>query len=208
MPRTIPVTITYLEQMNRPQMPKPGSPPGNVALLRAQNIPADYYRYIYEKVGNPYNWVSRRTIRDEDLVDLINHPQVYIFILYVSGIPAGFAEIDARHPKIPEIKFFGLAPEYIGKGYGRYFLTHVIDLAWTVRVNTEIDTQPPKTSGNIVPNVTSTTKDPQKGPERVRLETCTLDHPAALPLYQKFGFTVFDQRTGEVPVIDEVDWAS
>ena len=32
------------------------------------------------------------------------------------------------------------------------------------------------------------------GPKRVTVQTCTLDHPAALPLYQKLGFTPVAQK--------------
>ena len=108
---------------------------------------------------------------DEKLQAIIHDPEVYIYILYVSGVPAGLAEIDARDRKIVELKFFGLVPDYTGRGLGRYFLAQAVDLAWAL------------------------------GPEKVILETCSLDHPAALPLYQKFGFTVFDQRKGQVELL-------
>ncbi|TIX52655.1 MAG: GNAT family N-acetyltransferase, partial [Mesorhizobium sp.] len=32
------------------------------------------------------------------------------------------------------------------------------------------------------------------GPRRVTVQTCTLDHPAALPLYQKLGFAPVAQK--------------
>jgi hypothetical protein len=37
-----------------------------------------------------------------------------------------------------------------------------------------------------------------RNPQILQLETCTLDHPAALPLYQEFGFTIVDRRPGFV----------
>ena len=33
--------------------------------------------------------------------------------------------------------------------------------------------------------------------QRVWLHTCTEDHPAALPNYQKRGFRIYDQKRGE-----------
>jgi GNAT superfamily N-acetyltransferase len=83
------------------------------------------------------------------------------------------AEIDAGRGAICEVRFFGLAPDFIGRGYSRFFLSNVIDLAWSLN------------------------------PKEVRIETCTLDHPAALALYQKFGFEVFDQRQGRVEILGE-----
>ena len=33
----------------------------------------------------------------------------------------------------------------------------------------------------------------ESSPNKVTVNTCTLDHPAALPLYQKLGFTPIGQ---------------
>lgn len=186
MTEMIDVTVTYLEQINKPSIMQAALPPVKVALLRAEHPPVHYYRYLYTLVGTPYNWVSRTLIDDKTLTSIITHQRVFIYVLYVQGVPAGFAEIDARHPRAPEIKFFGLSPEYIGKGYGRYFFSQIVDLAWTCMSAPGHDDNTPDNA-------------PANGPEKVLIETCTLDHPAALPLYQKFGFTVYAQRAGRVP---------
>ncbi len=169
----IDVTITYLEQTQRPVLPTPGRPPCKLALLRVENPPIHFYRYCYRLVGDPYNWVSRRRLDDEALSRIIHDPSVYIYVLYVDGAPGGFAEIDARNAENCDIKFFGLAPDFLGRGLGRYFLTNIVERAWSI------------------------------GPKRVRLETCTLDHAAALPLYQKLGFRVYDRQAGVVELIDQ-----
>ncbi|WP_375203089.1 GNAT family N-acetyltransferase [Hyphococcus sp.] len=164
----IEVTITYLEQSSRPNLPRPPTPKRKTALMRVENPPIHFYRYLYDLVGAPWNWISRRKMNDEDLAALIHDPDVYLYVLYVDGAPGGMAEIDARKPDVHELKFFGLSPDYVGCGLGRFFLANVLDLAWS------------------------------HGPQKLRLETCTLDHPAALPLYQKFGFAVTDRRSGVV----------
>ena len=42
------------------------------------------------------------------------------------------------------------------------------------------------------------------GPRRVIVQTCTLDHPAALPLYQKLGFSPVGQKKEHVrPMTEE-----
>lgn len=173
MGQKIDVTITYLEQTSRPALAPAARPRVKIAILRAENPPVHFYRYLYRLIGDPYHWMSRRRLSDDKLAAIIKDPRVYIYVLYVGGVPAGLAELDAREPDIVELKFFGLSQEYHGNGLGRFFLSNTIDLAWSL------------------------------GPRRVRLETCTLDHPAALPLYQKLGFSVFDQRKGQVELIDE-----
>jgi GNAT superfamily N-acetyltransferase len=172
MGRKIDVTITYLRQDVRPAPVSAPHPPGKIAILRAERPPVHFYRYLYDLIGGPWNWVSRKRIDDAQLAEIILADEVYIYVLYVGGVPAGLAEIDGRDRKQVEIRFFGLAPDFIGKGFSRYFLSNTIDLAWMLN------------------------------PATVQLETCTLDHPAALPLYQKFGFTVFDQRQGVVELLD------
>lgn len=164
----IEVTITDLEQTARPDLPRPPAPQRKTALMRVENPPVHFYRYLYDLVGAPWNWISRRKLKDEELAAIINDPNVYLYVLYVDGAPGGMAEIDARKQDIHELKFFGLAPDFTGCGLGRFFLTNILDLAWA------------------------------HGPKTLRLETCTLDHPAALPLYQKFGFSVIARRTGIV----------
>lgn len=173
MSSTVDVTITYLEQCQAPLFHNV-APPGlaKFAILRVETPPVHFYRYLYDLIGAPYNWVSRRYISNEMLAGLIQDENVYLYVLYCNGAPAGMAEIDFRDRHNAEIKFFGLVPDYVGKRLGRYFFTNIIDTAWML------------------------------GPKRVTIETCTLDHPAALPLYQKLGFSVFDQKKGRVELID------
>ncbi|MEQ1928938.1 MAG: GNAT family N-acetyltransferase [Parvularculaceae bacterium] len=173
MGRKVDVTITYLEQASRPILPTPVRPSGKTAIMRAENPPNSFYRYLYRLVGDPHYWMSRRKLSDGELSRIICDPKVFIYVLYVGGVPAGMGEVDARNAAAAELKFFGVAPSYQTKGLGRFFLTHVIDLAWALGVT------------------------------KLRLETCTLDHPAALPLYQKLGFSVFDQQIGQVELLDD-----
>jgi GNAT superfamily N-acetyltransferase len=166
------VTITFLRQRTRPAYAPQPRPQGKIAILRAERPPVHFYRYLYDLVGRNWHWTSRRKLADADLAALIRDPRLHLYVLYVDGVPAGMAEIDATPAPIVEIRFFGLAPDFIGRGLSRYFLANAVELAWSL------------------------------GPDEVRIETCTLDHPAALALYQKFGFDVFDQRRGRADLIE------
>ncbi|MEM9169628.1 MAG: GNAT family N-acetyltransferase [Pseudomonadota bacterium] len=176
MTRVFDVVITYLEQTARRDAAPPAAPVGRrTAILRALKPPVHFYRYLYAQVGDPHYWVSRKTMSDAALTTIIHHDDNHLLVLYIDGAPAGLAELDARRTGVVEIKFFGLVPDYLGLGLGRFFLHHAIDAAWAL------------------------------GPERVTLETCSLDHPAALPLYQKFGFAVTGRRSGRVEVPGAAD---
>jgi GNAT superfamily N-acetyltransferase len=75
-----------------------------------------------------------------------------------------FAELDWRIESEIELLQFGLMPQFIGQGLGRYFLQWTIDKAWSYL------------------------------PRRFWLHTGTKDHPAALPNYLKAGFTVYKEE--------------
>jgi len=173
MSERIDVVITYLEQRAKPAFARAPEPPGKLAILKAERPAIHFYRYLYRTVGDAYKWVSRRVIDDAALEKIIHDPKVSLYVLYVDGSPGGMAELDARKRGEVEIKFFGLTPERVGCGYGAFFFRHVLDIIWAGK------------------------------PRRVKLETCTLDHPSALQFYQRHGFTVYDRQNGLVEIAEE-----
>ena len=170
------VVITYLDQREKPASHRAVEPAGKLAILKAEKPPIHFYRYLYRTIGDPYKWVSRRSIEDDDLAAIIHDDRVALYVLYADGAPAGMAEIDSREPGESEIKFFGLMPERIGAGFGTFFFSAILDIVWSAH------------------------------PKRVKLETCTLDHPSALRFYQKHGFSVYDRQRGVV-IVQESDAA-
>jgi GNAT superfamily N-acetyltransferase len=157
------VTIYYLEMHTPPTRVVP--PPRNgLAIVHAKNPTVAYYRFLYETVGKYYHWYSRGRLTDAELAATIQNPLNEVHVLHVEGTPAGFAELDRRSADEIELVQFGLLPEFIGQGFGKFFLQWTIDKAWSYR------------------------------PKRLWLHTCTLDHPNALPNYQKAGFTIYKQK--------------
>jgi GNAT superfamily N-acetyltransferase len=123
-------------------------------------------------VGRDYCWVDRNLMPDEDLRRIIQDPGVEVYVLSVAGAPAGYAELDRRQPGEIELAYFGLFPDFVGRGLGKFFLAWAVERAWS------------------------------HGPRRVWVHTCDLDHPAALPNYLKAGFVVYDERVIEQVVAD------
>lgn len=74
------------------------------------------------------------------------------------GIEVGMIELDFAAPGEATIRFLGLVPELAGKGFGAWLFAETLARAW------------------------------RPGIERVAVNTCSLDHPAALPSYLKAGF--------------------
>src|SRR5260221_14339056 len=86
--------ITYLEMTARPQRPPLPTPPGRLALMRAENCTVSFYRYLYAAVGAPWLWFERRLWSDQRLLAYLAKPETEVSVLYVGGVPAGYFELD------------------------------------------------------------------------------------------------------------------
>lgn len=165
---TIPVTVTFLE-MTKPPAYTPSLPMNRqIALLRAKKIPLHFYRYLMDRVGRKWHWVNVLRLDDEELSAGLHREDRDIRVLYLDGAPAGFFDLKPHLPEEVELAYFGMMEQAMGQGIGRWFLGAAIEAAWAYK------------------------------PKRVAVQTCTLDHPAALPLYQKLGFSPVGQKKENV----------
>ncbi|WP_437344266.1 GNAT family N-acetyltransferase [Mesorhizobium marinum] len=167
-PDSIPVTVTFLEMQQKPT--RYAHPPANlnVALMKTRDMPLHYYRYLIDRVGRKWHWVNVLRLSDKELAAKIAAPGRDIRVLYLDGAPAGFFDINPFSPDETEIAYFGMMEHATGLGLGRWFLGAAIEAAWAT------------------------------GPRQIVVQTCTLDHPAALPLYQKLGFSPVGQKREDV----------
>jgi hypothetical protein len=124
------VKTTSLQMLARPERVVP-PPRDGLALVRAKKPSVAYYRFLYDAVGRDYDWTSRTKLSDAELAALLNNPLLQVHVLTVDGVPAGFAELDRRTEGEIELVQFGLTPEFIGQGLGRYFLQWTIDKVWS-----------------------------------------------------------------------------
>ena len=167
-PTPIEITITYLEMHAPPTRPPAPAPLGKLAILRAERPTVSFYRYLYNTIGEPWNWVERRLLDDDALRAIIHDDKIDIYVLHVGGVPAGYVEQDRRHAREIEIAYFGLVPDFVGRGLGSYFLDWAVSTAWLHK------------------------------PKRVWVNTCSLDHPRALSVYQRAGFVPYDRRVDQI----------
>lgn len=86
-----------------------------------------------------------------------------------AGAEVGLVELDFRTAPDCLIRFLGLVPELAGKGHGRWLMAECVALAW------------------------------RPGVERVKVNTCSLDHPAALPAYLRAGFVAVGRAFESFP---------
>ncbi len=160
------VKTTYLQMFAPTQRTIP-PPRDGLNIVHAKRPTVAYYRFLYDTVGNKWHWTSLKKLSDAALAAIIHDPKDEVHVLMADGVPAGYVELDRRTGSEIEITQFGLMPEFIGQGLGKYFLQWAIDKAWSYQ------------------------------PTRLWLHTDTLDHPAALPNYQKAGFVIYKEEIKE-----------
>jgi len=157
--------VTSLEMTEPPTSAPLPSPRAEVTVVHAVRPTVSFYRYLYDTVGEPWLWGDRRRLDDAALAAIVQDPAVEVFVVQVAGVPAGYVELDARVPGDVEIAYLGILPEFIGQKLGPYLLSFALHTAWS------------------------------RGPRRVWVHTCTLDHPSALAMYERSGLRIFKRET-------------
>jgi len=160
-PSRVEVTRTYLEMTSADQLVPFHSAEPALRIEQAHSCPISFYRYLYAEVGRAYHWVDRLGWSDEKVRAHLAKEELTLYVLHVEGAPAGYFELLRSNEGSTEIGYFGLLPEYLGRGLGKHLLSRAVEQAF------------------------------RDGATRVWLHTCTLDDPAALPNYLKRGFRPF-----------------
>jgi GNAT superfamily N-acetyltransferase len=154
---------TYLEVLHPPGG-ELAPPRADVRVERVVSPSCEFYRHLYSSVGGDLCWIDRLVMPEEQLQAILSDAQIEVSVLYVAGEAAGYSELDRRNAHEFELVYFGLFPNFIGQGLGKYFLDWTLRRAWASK------------------------------PDRVWVHTCDLDHPAALPTYLKSGFRIYDEK--------------
>ncbi len=168
------VTRWYLEMNSPAQLRRSAVPDPAPAIVRAEVPSPALNRFLYTSIGGDWHWTDRLPWTWEKWMQWLDRPQLQTWIMYVSGTPAGYFELEQQPGDQVEIAYFGIARAFIGRRLGGHLLTVTLEKAWAT------------------------------GAKRVWVHTCTLDHPAALANYRSRGMTVFKEETemkalGETP---------
>ncbi|MEJ8574134.1 GNAT family N-acetyltransferase [Microbaculum marinum] len=161
---------TFLEMLEPPgSTPSAPSRRPDLALNRVDDLDPGAYRDLFRRVGTEYLWSSRLRLDDAALLDILRDPAVEVYLPASGDGPVGLLELDFRDMPSAEIAFFGLVPEAIGGGAGRWLMDRALELSW------------------------------RDGVDRVWLHTCTFDHPAALAFYRRSGFVPYARKIEAFP---------
>ena len=156
---TISYEVFYLEMKRAPNFTWPQKPAGDVFILRAVKPSSRYFFDLYAAVGANHEWTDKYDLPINEIDEFISNPLVQMFTFFKDGWTAGFFILDSTIDSVCDLAYFGLVPEVIGCGYGEYLLKFAVKMGWKSMAT-----------------------------RLLTVNTNTLDHPNALPLYKKVGF--------------------
>ena len=160
------VTITYLQMLSPEELRPMRAEDSRFWIREAKVKQWQFNRFMYALVGQPWSWKDKEPWSDAQWQAYAEADNLRTFGAWFDGSPAGYFELRLEDGEV-EIAYFGLAPRFIGRGFGAALLTSAIEEAWAW------------------------------GPNRVWVHTCTLDHPAAVKNYQARGMRIYKVETKE-----------
>jgi GNAT superfamily N-acetyltransferase len=157
-PGQIANVVTCLEMTEKPPCRRVRPFADSTELRPLDGADLDTYRELFRRIGEDWMWYSRLVMPDHDLGRILGDPLVELFVLVRDGQASGLLELDFRDEGQCELAFFGLVPDAIGQGAGRYLMEQAIARAWARPIR------------------------------RFWVHTCSFDHPGALDFYRRSGF--------------------
>jgi GNAT superfamily N-acetyltransferase len=166
MPRRS-VTTTWLEMTAPGDLRLAAHPAPALALVEVARPMPELNRFFYTAIGGDWWWTDRLRWTWAEWMAWLGRPEVRTLVITHDHVPAGYAELDRVPAGDTEIAYFGLLPQWTGRGLGAAALELVVRDAWAHAAT------------------------------RVWLHTCSLDHPRALENYEARGFRVVRTETAE-----------
>ncbi|HEY2044999.1 MAG TPA: GNAT family N-acetyltransferase [Candidatus Udaeobacter sp.] len=157
-----PLITTYLEMRSQDQL-HPKHADARFQVCEKTERDWRFNRDLYFRVGEQWEWIDKRRWTTEQWKEYATAPELRTFAGYYDDLLAGYYELRRDTDGGVEIAYFGLLPEFIGRGLGGALLTSAIEQAWRMEPN----------------------------PSRVWVHTCNRDHPEALANYQARGMIVY-----------------
>ena len=117
------------------------------------------YQSLFREIGGPWLWFGHLAQPAAELIRLLDDPDYENFALMAPDRPIGILALDFRESeKGPWLSYFGLVPEATGQGLGSRLMREAVR------------------------------RTAERGGERLRVHTCSLDDPRALGFYRRAGF--------------------
>jgi ribosomal protein S18 acetylase RimI-like enzyme len=124
-----PVITHHLEMTDPSQFVPARKPATSFALVQAELPCPALNRFLYTAVGGDWYWLDRLGWSYEQWQMYLERAEVETWVAYVSGTPAGYYELEMQAGGNIEIVYFGLLPQFIGRGLGGALLTATVERA-------------------------------------------------------------------------------
>ncbi len=174
------VTTYYLELRNVGGLRRSTADVPGLEIREAEIASPELGRFLYTVVGGGWHWTDRLSWPRAKWLAHLERSEVEVWIAYLSGVIAGYVELEHQSERSVEVAYFGLLRQFMGMGIGGLLLSDAVERAFG------------------------------SGAKRVWLHTCSLDSPRAIENYQARGFEIFDEKTAlkNVPPAppDEANW--
>ena len=157
------IQLLKLELVEKPEQTVV-PPPLPLHIMENKAPEPSFYQYMFQKVGQDVGW---NLLSAPDSILRFKQPNHQFQVVYLSGNPCGFVELEKRSQSEVEIHHFGLIPSARGLRIGKYFFNWVLYQTWA------------------------------EGVEKIVLTHTNWDHPAAKSIFSQFGFRSFDSSTTE-----------
>ncbi len=157
--------ITYYLEMTAASDLNEVRQSNGLAVIEAEIDNFRFNRFLYRYIGEPWKWTDKLRLSDDQWQQYVQNPDLRTWVAYFKGSIAGYFELLKTDNDEVQIAYFGLAADFIGRGFGGYLLSRAVKLAWAI-----------------------------PGTKRVWVHTCSLDHPNALSNYLARGFRLFKQE--------------
>ena len=123
--------ITYYLEMTAPSQLRHGQIAMSDVEIKQATIPCpELNRFFYTAVGGDWYWVDRLPWTYDRWLQYLDRPGQETWVLYFAGNPAGYFELQGEPGADIEIASFGLLPQFVGRGLGRYLLSKATQRAW------------------------------------------------------------------------------
>lgn len=154
------VTTHYLEMRSAESLKPCALAPGlSIVEVEIKNFRLN--KFLYQLVGENWQWRDKLALADTEWQAFAERDALRTWVAYHRGAIAGYFELEQQAEGNTEIVYFGLAPAFIGMGFGGALLSAALEAAWQWR-----------------------------GTQRVWVHTCSLDHPNALNNYTARGLQI------------------
>ena len=167
------VTTYYLEMISPVELCPSCAEVDGLHIQQVEVPSPEFNRFLYTTVGGDWYWIDRLIWSYHRWYEYLSRPEVETWVGYSHGTPAGYFELEKQAGDNVEVAYFGLLPQFIGRGIGGRLLSAAVERAWTM------------------------------GAMRVWVHTCSLDGPNALVNYRARGFRLYKEETVRVTLPDK-----